>query len=216
MQKLIHQLCVFLILLLVFQGMGNVFAQHFEGEILFVKETMVDTNLFSYKIRGNKVRFEELDHQKRVEKYIIADFSKNSLVTINPEKKLYKEIKVYPWKNKSETLNFKINKTGNYKIINGYKCYQWRILNKKENTEINFWTASGPFRFFSEFTKMLNPPDKSSQYYLIFPEIHDMIPFESVERSILREMRMRTGVISIEKKSLQQHLFEIPAGFRKL
>jgi hypothetical protein len=79
---------------------------------------------------------------------------------------------------------------------------------------MSYWLAADQFMFFSEFMKLINQSEKSSQYYLKIPETNNLLPFESVERSMLREMRMRTGVVSIEKKFLQANLFEIPTGFK--
>jgi hypothetical protein len=214
MQKSIYLFYVVLMLNLSIPGLEIIYAQHFEGEILFVRETPTDTSYFSYKIKGNKVRYEEMNRQMQVENYLIADLSNKNLFTVNPKMKLYRNIQVYPWRDKGDTLNFRITKTGNYKLINGYKCYQWRVLNRKENTEMSYWLATDQFRFFSEFMKMLNPSDKTSHYYLTIPGTRNILPLESVERSMLREMRMRTGVVSIVKKSLQANLFEIPSRYK--
>ena len=32
----------------------------------------------------------------------------------------------------------------------GYKCYQWRVKNLEENTEISYWVAEDNFMFFEE------------------------------------------------------------------
>jgi hypothetical protein len=188
--------------------------QNFEGEILFVKQTLKDTSYLSYKIKGNKVRFEELNKDFQIDNYLIADLSKKSIYAINPKRKLYADLPVYAWNDKPDTTNFKIVKTGNYKLIKGIKCFQWRVLNKKDDTEVQFWTASEKYESFSEFNRLLNHSDKTTQYYLNSTEIYGQLPLESVERSMLREMRMRLEVVNIEKKTLPIALFEIPAGYK--
>ncbi len=189
-------------------------AQNFEGEIVFTKETLKDTTYYSYKIKDNMVRFEELNNNQELVSYIIADLSKKNIFTINPRRKLYIDMPVYPWKSETDTINYKIIKTENYKSIKGLKCYQWRVQNKKENTEIAFWVAPDHYNFYTEFLKMVNQSDKISQYYLNVSENTGYLPLESVERSMLREWRMCLNVVKIQKKTLPAVLFEIPAGYK--
>ena len=49
------------IILLINISVSSSYAQKnkFEGEIVFVKETLKDTSYFSYKIKGNRVRVDE-------------------------------------------------------------------------------------------------------------------------------------------------------------
>ena len=190
------------------------YGQFFEGELLFIKETTKDTSFFSYKVKGDKVRFEELNKNKQLENYIIADLRKKNIYSINPKRKLYIDLKTHEWTGKYDTLNMKAFKTGNHKIINGITCYQWRIQNKKEDTEISYWLGSQNFPFFADFHKILNNAEKTSQYYLNIPSIHGFLPFESAERSMMREFRMRFELIRIEKKSIQASTFEIPQGYK--
>jgi len=192
----------------------QVYAQNFEGEILFVKQSHKDTSYISFKIKGEKVRYEELNKNLQIDNYTIVDLSQKNIFTINPKRKLYVDLPVYQWKDEPDTMNFDISKTGNYKVIKGFKCFQWRVLNKKEDTEIQFWAADDRFEFFSKFLILINQSEKISQYYLNIPEIYGKMPLESVERSLLREMRMRLEVVSIEKKTMQAALFEIPSGYK--
>jgi len=188
--------------------------QNFEGEIIFIKQDNLDTSYISYQIKGNKVRFEELNNRKQVDNYIIADLNKKNILAINPKRKLYVSLPVYQWNNVPDTINYQTTKTGNHKTIKGFNCFQWRIINKQEDTEVQFWAPENHFDFYLNFLQIINQPVKTSIYYLNSPGIYSKLPFEYNERSLLRELRMHMEVLSIEKKSLQDALFEIPQGFR--
>jgi len=192
----------------------SLFAQEFEGEILFTKESTEDTTFYAYKIKGDKVRVEELDSRMQLINYLIVNMSDRTILAINPNRKLYVDMPVHPYKASKDTADYKIIITDNYQIIKGYKCYQWRVQNKKENTEIAYWVSKDNFKFFSDFLKIINRAEKSSTYFLAVPKIEGFFPMMSVERSLLREHRTRLAVISIQKKILPTTLFDVPAEFK--
>jgi len=209
---------VTLFLIILFLGLlpeNNVFAQNFEGEITFSKETSQDTSFYAYKIKGSKVRIEELDKKMEPVNFMIVDVLEKNVFAINPKRKLFVEISTYSNFNAPDTVNFKVIKTENYKEIDGYKCFQWRVRNKKENTEVAYWVSDQHFRYFAELLNLLNREEKSSTYYLQIPDSDGYFPLLSEERSLLREWRMQLKVVNIEKKTLASSLFEIPAGYKQ-
>jgi hypothetical protein len=214
MQVLSYAFLLMVLWNIVFPAQFRLNSQPFEGEIVFIKTSMNDTSYVRYNVKGDKVRMEELDKEMKTENYLITDLTNRIVYTINPRRKIFAELPVYPWNGKPDTLNYIVLKTGNYKTIKGIKCIQWRVQNKKENTEIQFWTAPEQYRFFAEFHALLNQAEKITQYYLNTPGIYGQLPFESSERSLVREMRMHMEVLSIVKKSLNTSLFAIPEGYR--
>lgn len=189
-------------------------AQTFEGEIIFTKATLKDTTFYAYKIKGDKIRIEELDQQFKMQNYMLVDVSKSRVHAVNPKRKLYVEMPTQSKLSFNDTTEFIIYKTENYKRIKGYKCYQWRVRNKKENTEVAYWVCNEFFDSFSEFLRLLNRHEKSSIYYLHIPNTSGFFPLLSVERSVLREWRTSLEVLKIEKKDLSTALFEIPQGYK--
>jgi len=214
MQTLLKQ--VFLIILLsgVFVNQVFVFSQKFEGEILFAKETSIDTSFYAYKIKEDLIRVEFLDKKFQMINYSIINVSQKTILAVNPNRKLYVEIPVHLWKSDKDSVNYKIIKSDNYQIIKGYKCFQWRVQNKKEDTEFSFWVCKDFYSLFSNYSKINNSSDKSNAYFLNITDTDGFFPMLIVERSLLREMRMQSSVISIIKRSLPPSLFEIPADYR--
>jgi len=193
---------------------NNCKAQAFEGEIVFTKETLKDTTFYSYKVKGNKIRIEELNRQLKMINYMLVDVSKPSVHAINPKRKLYVEMPTHLRLNFKDTTQFTIYKTDNYKNINGYKCFQWRVRNKKEKTEIAYWVCGDFFNYFADFLKLLNREEKSSIYYLHIPDTYGFLPLHAVERSLLREWKSNLEVLKIEKKNLSTALFKIPKDYK--
>ena len=187
----------------------------FEGEIVFVKETLKDTSYFSYKIKGNKVRVDELDRKLNTKNYMIIDINVPLIYAVNPIRKLYTNMPIHPWdKDNDPQSNFQIIKTDNYKYLNGYKCNQWRVRNRKEDTEIAYWVATDKFIFFQKLLRLINISDKNSDYYLRIPETDGVFPMLSVERSMLRSWKSKLAVIDIRKENMATTLFEIPNDYK--
>ncbi|MBN1252963.1 MAG: DUF4412 domain-containing protein [Bacteroidales bacterium] len=189
-------------------------AQTFEGEITFVKETSIDTSYYSYKVKNNIIRIDELNKNLKLVNYMIVDINKQKIYALNPKRKIFTSLPVHPWDNNKDPDNYQVIKTQNYKTINGYLCYQWRVRNKKENTEVAFWVTNDQFSFFSDFLKIINRTEKSSTYYLKIPDTQGFFPMLSVERSLLRDFRLKLSVMKIEKKNLDISLFQIPSDYK--
>ena len=187
----------------------------FEGEIVFVKETLNDTSYFSYKIKNNRVRVEELDSKLNVKNYMIVDVNAPLIYAVNPSRKLYTNMPIHPWDfDNAPQSDYQVIKTQNYKYLKGYKCNQWRVRNKKEDTEIAYWVANDHFNFFQKLLRLINVADKSSNYYLRIPEIDGVFPLLSVERSTLRCWKSKLEVISLKQKDMETSLFEIPQDYK--
>jgi len=187
----------------------------FEGEIVFVKETLNDTSYFSYKIKNYRVRVEELDSKLNVKNYMIVDVDAPLIYAVNPSRKLYTNMPIHPWDfDNAPQSDYQVIKTQNYKYLKGYKCNQWRVRNKKEDTEIAYWVANDHFNFFQKLLRLINVADKSSNYYLRIPEIDGVFPLLSVERSTLRCWKSKLEVISLKQKDMETSLFEIPQDYK--
>ncbi len=205
------------IILLINISVSSSYAQKnkFEGEIVFVKETLKDTSYFSYKIKGNRVRVDELDRNLNTKNYMIVDINTPLIYAVNPSRKLYTNMPIHPWDfDNAPQSSFQVIKTENYKYLNGYKCNQWRVRNKKEDTEIAYWVASDQFTFFQKLLRLMNISDKNSDYYLRIPETEGIFPMLSVEMTILRSKKSKLEVININKKNLETTLFEIPGDYK--
>lgn len=185
----------------------------FEGSITFVMQTFSDTIRYTYHVKGHLVRFDELDDCEVPHNCLLFNLKEKTITAISPIRKLYMDIPLKPYVNK-ENDNFEVIKSKNNKKIQGYKCYQWRVKNKSQNTEIAYWVVDDGFIFFEEVLKLWNRSEKHARYFLQIPEITGYMPMSSTERSLLRDKRMLLTVVRVEKKEMDNEIFKIPEEFQ--
>lgn len=191
-------------------------ANSFEGSINFFQKTPNDTFYYTYYIKDKNVRVdihENCGNCKEADSYLLFNLEKKTILALNPERKLYLQLPLRPYK-KSEDKSYQIIKTNNKKLINGYTCYQWRVKNASQNTEITYWVTNDNFTFFEEFLTLWNRSEKHAYFYLQIPESIGYFPMESVERTLLRDEKMKLSVINLKKGKLDNSLFEIPKDYR--
>lgn len=187
-------------------------AQAFEGSLHFARESMNDTIYYTYHIKGNFVRIDELDRRKKLIKYILIDKENRTMKAINPSLKLFTVLPVKPYVPISDS-NFQVIKSENSKEIHGFRCKQWRVRNEAQNTEITYWVAHDGFDFFCDLMKIINSVDKSLSYFLQLDNTEGILPLEVTERTLLRINRTKICVKKIDKKTLPDSMFTVPENF---
>ncbi len=187
-------------------------ANNFEGSITWLKQSLYDTTYYTYYVSQNRIRIEEKDVHFSVRKIYIINIEKEDVFIIDPIKKMYTKLN----KNKDfrkETNQFIVNKTDNYKVIKGVKCYQWRVKNVQRNTEVTYWVAQKNFDFFEKMVKILNNTDKSWDYFNCIPQNSGFFPMIYEERTLLRDKKSQMSVLKIELHHIDSSLFKIPQGY---
>jgi len=194
----------------------NVKNKKFEGKIHFVQEALDDTLYYTYYVKDDVVRLDVMDDCKGCkssDNYMLFDLKNNSITAIKPSRKMFINVPPKPYvDNKDE--NFQVIKSKNNKKIQGYKCYQWRVKNKLQNTEVSYWVAQDNFNFFEDFLRLWNRSEKHAVYFLQIPESNGYFPMLSEERTTLREQKMTLRVLDISKQILDPSLFVIPKEYK--
>ena len=191
-------------------------AESFEGLIKFRQYTSYDTTLLKYFIRNNKIRINKYNNDGQLIECLLVDTEKEKVTALNPQKKLYRPLELENKDHTEEDENYVIIRRGNHKKINGVKCYQWRVRNRKSNTEIAYWVAAKKFDFFHDLIGLLQKTNKIYDFFSEIPGKNGMFPFLSVERTLLRKERQRLTVAEITGKSMEESLFEIPDDYRMI
>ncbi len=189
----------------------------FEGSIYFSQEMLSDTFYYTYYIKGRMVRMDEYNRCKTcriANNYLLFDLNKKTIVAVSPSRKMYLDLAVKPAQIDMNDENYKIIKTNNCKKIQNYPCYQWRVRNKSQNTEISYWVAKDNFDFFIDLLTIWNRSERHALYFLKIPDSKGYFPILSEERTTLREQKMTLRVISIEKKELDKNLFILPKDYK--
>lgn len=187
----------------------------FEGSIKFIQETISDTNYYTYYVKGNMVRLDVHSNCSNCEEEnrLLFNIKEGSINALHPKRKLYMTLSAHPFV-PVEDKNFKVIRTKNYKYIHDYKCYQWRVKNKEQNTEVTYWVVDDKFDFFDDFLRLWNRSEKHSKYFLQIPETNGFFPMLSVERTSLRDQKMRLEVLEVNKSELPEEMFLIPDDFQ--
>lgn len=199
---------------LAFAGFAS--AQSFEGTIEFKKQSSTDTTNYVYYVKGptNKVRLDEIGSKsKKVEGTFLVDLKEKKMTSLSHDRKLYMD----KAQSAPATITGKpeVTKTKNTRTIQGYKCTEYIVKNKDENTQISYWIAFGKFDFFMPFLKLINQKQKFSTYYQQLTGVEGGFPMLAIESSMDGTERARLEVTKIEKKALDTSLFDIPKGYLK-
>jgi len=184
----------------------------FEGKIFLSKYTLTDTLHAILIVKNNKIRLDELNKNNTLKKYTLLDINGPEIYAFNAQRKLYTMLPVHPWSGDAEK-KFEVLKTGNYKEILGYKCFQWIVKNKEKNTEVTYWVEKEHFPFFYKMMQLLNINENTSQFFLEIPEAENVFPLLTVERSLLREWKSKIVITDIQKEPIEDSIFDIPKDY---
>lgn len=195
--------------------LSNINAAEFEGKISMVKESCFETSYFNYYISKNNIRIEELNSKKDLKGVYLIKLDSEEVFFLLPGKETYTQLKKKRLAHEA-LEQYVIKKTDNYKLINGTKCYQWRVKNKARNTEFAYWVIQNDFDFFEKMIKVMNQHDLSWEFFNRIPDSQGFFPMVSEERNLVRDKRMTTEVVQIKRKRIEPSMFSIPADYKFL
>jgi hypothetical protein len=208
-------LAAFIIFFIYFQKSA---ASDFEGNITLVKQTFYDTTYLTFTVKDKLVRIDEKNAKYQVMQSLIIDTEHKNITALSPSQKLYttiQKIKDVP----NLQSGFVIIKTENFKYIEGYKCFLWRVRNSNLNLEISFWVFESNFGFFNDVIALLSQTEDYSRYCLYFNQIPDtrgFFPMLMVEKTLLRDEKMKVTVQHINRKKVDDKQFQIPGEYKYL
>ncbi|HSH50481.1 MAG TPA: DUF4412 domain-containing protein, partial [Bacteroidales bacterium] len=137
------------------------------------------------------------------------------IIVLSPSKKLYTYLELSSNSN-TPNKNFTVIKTDNIRMIKGKECYQWRVRNVEQNTEVTYWVSESNFHFFNDFIKLLNCTERTFTFYEKIPDSQGFFPMYTVERTLLRKIKKQISVIEINHQKVNDTTFEIPKNFNKV
>jgi hypothetical protein len=193
---------------------SNPAQEQFEGKITMrvsSEKTSSDKPMdMDYFIKGSKFRVEmKSDHGNSV---ILHDQKDQKTYMVMPDQKMYMELDANSYisksNSKSEEQTPDIQKTGEFKELNGYKCEKWII--KEENETIVAWMTDQLSGFY-----MMNDPMTSSSKNAWMQELAGNYMPMKVENLGSNENKVSLEVVSVNKMKLSSDLFEVPKDFQK-
>lgn len=186
-------------------------SQQFEGTITYVKTTLDDTSYFAYHIKGLKVRVDGLSDDFSLLNSVILDLEEGTKTAIDVSRQLYSRIQPY---RQPVVEGIQVNaERQNTKTVAGYQCEQWLLMDQSNNTVLTYWMADLNYPYFQQLLELKGASDRISSYFISFTPPNGFVPLAAVERSLLRTERSRIEAISVEEKTLEDSLFEIPDNY---
>ncbi|MEW6468668.1 MAG: DUF4412 domain-containing protein [Bacteroidota bacterium] len=187
----------------------------FEGTIEFKQQSASDTTNRVYYVKGDKVRIDEIGSKsKKPEGSFIVDLKASTMTFLSHDRKLYGDQATGGTPNKP-TGTCTVTKGKGTKTIAGYKCTEYIVKNKDENTQIAFYLASGKFDFFSKLLTVLNRKDKFATYYQQLTNVNGMFPMLAVMSPMDGKEKERMEVTKVEKKTVDASQFDVPKDYLK-
>lgn len=185
----------------------------FEGIISFTKKSGSSESKYKYYIKGDHVRVEELNADGSVQGIMLVNTADKTVRAISPERKMYMDV---PSKSSFSTGSVSMEKKDATKSLMNYTCNEWIASSKDEDRTITYWMAWDNFDFFIPFLKTINRKDKQAVYFLSMTGTNGAFPMLSIETKMDGTEISRLTVTGIDKKDLENSLFEIPAGYSKM
>jgi len=189
--------------------------QSFEGTIRLKQSSKYNTFYYDYYIKDQLVRVDKTAKSGQIMGSYIVDIHQLAVFAIDHKRNLYS--RQFPTDMHLPKKDVEIIKSQNTKEVDGFTCYQWRVRNRKNNTEFAFWVSNEVPEFhYDVLGDLLKNIDKAHFYYSLIPDKQNFMPLEIVERNLVRKERFRSEVVTIHPKTLDKALFIIPGNYQLL
>ncbi len=184
----------------------------FQGTIKFTKTIGPVTANYTYYVKGDKVRVEELGENGEIQGIMIVDTKANTVKALSPERKMFIDV---PNKRPAKQTDVYVQKTTNTKVINGYNCTEVKVNRKSDGREVTYWVADDDFDFMVPMLETLNRKDKLAVYFMNIPDLEGFFPMVGVERKADGVELTKLQVNQVDKGDLSNDLFTIPKDYTK-
>jgi hypothetical protein len=207
------KLLLFSITLLLF---FSVQASEFTGIVRYARYTSFDTTYYNIFVGEIWMRIEVSDGRHDVQEVYLFNHVENKGVMLSPQRKQYMDLVLPLFAANSNANDFSFKKTTNFRIINMFKCYQWRVRNEKLATEVEYWVISYDYPFFCELNYFNGKVGYLSSFFCYIPKNEDRIPVEATEYNLFREKKSQLKLLEIRRLQPNASLFEIPKNYVKV
>lgn len=204
------------VIALLFTSINLQAQSQFEGKVTMKFTENNRSHTMDYFMKGNKIRMEMKEQGQAIN--IIFDRKEDKMIMLMPNQQMYME---YPYKNfmkehKKDKMDGEkevFKKTGEMKTINGYNCEKW-IFNEDDGSQSVAWMTKelGSFTFFDN--PMSGNSDKPEWQQEI--EAAGYFPMLVINKDKNGNEQGTMEVTKIEKKNLDNSMFEPPADYKKM
>lgn len=186
-------------------------SQSFQGVMTF-RVSGKTPQQFTYATKGDKVRM-DVEPAPGQKMSMLIDTRTRSLTMVRDEAKMYFEMNMDqmalpPSVNEAEVS---VTKTGKKETILGYPCEQMIIKQEDRNAEL--WVTKGLGKFVQV---NMSPRGESPMMKKLEKELIDEGYFPLRLITVQGSEKIVMEVVKIEKKSLGDEMFAVPAGYQKM
>lgn len=197
----------------------SLLATDFEGRIILSKQSLYDTTIYEYSVKGNHVRIDIKNSHAEIVQSLIIDLEEENITALSPNHKLYTVLKKKRHPEDFDKAEYELIKTPNFKLINGYKCFLWHVRNKRLDSDVTFWITDMKLDFLPKIVALLSLTDDYKDiinYYIQVELDSTFFPMLIIDRTLTKEERAKLVVIRIVKESVSDNAFEIPKDYQLL
>ncbi len=217
---MLHKIYFLVVLFVASFAITSVAQTQFEGKVVMnVKsgDKGTDIDLF---VKGNKTLIQMMGEEKA---NLIMDSKAKKMTILMPQQKMYMEMDLNMMKDisekmkkndkseKADKMNGDFNKTGETKDINGYECEKW-VYTDDGGDKTEAWMTKELGNFMGFSNPMMNDEASSWQKKI---EGQGYFPMLAIHYDDSGNVESSMEVKSVDKKSLDESMFEIPAGYSK-
>lgn len=211
MKKFLH---IFLIICLALLPLPAASEEFFEGVLSFKMGTQGKQTEMKYFMKGSKMRM-QIDIAPGMSSAGIADYEKKKIYMLMGQNSMYTEMDIDE-KVLAESAGKTFDKsevieTGETQEILGYTCA--KIVSKKGDETTEIWIAKGFGKFYQPEMGEKNPTFLALKKKF---EEEKAFPFRIITLSPDNKELFKMEVVNVDKKSLDDSLFQIPAGYKKV
>jgi len=180
----------------------------FEGKVTINVYDEGQTYAMAYYVKGDKIRFDGTEEGQQGQ--VIIDQAAKQYMVIMPQQKMYMVMQMPDTKLNSEKPgktndDGKFEKTGETKEILGYTADKWTYTDGDDKGEVWMTNEIGGFSLFD------NPMAEDKAGWQKDVETAGYFPLEVYENG-----KKVYEVTNIDKKALDESMFQPPAGFQKM
>lgn len=185
----------------------------FEGRVEYkITGDDNESTRMSYFIKEGKMKIDVAGEEENSGSMIFDSRNKKMLILM-PEEKMYMEMSTSMMDSKTEESDAKdseMKRTGQKKDILGYTCEKW--VYKDDDNTVESWITNelGTFMFISDPMQGKKRPRWQSEL-----ESEGYFPMEVVVKDESGKTESTMTVTAVEKKSLDNSMFQPPKGYQK-
>lgn len=193
-------------------------AKNFEGELRYrmTSSQSKEPADLSYWIKGDRIRYEWRSESKKGAAAGIIDGRKKKVFVLMPEQKMYMEWPMESMRKEAaeaesgERKRPDLKRTGRTDTILGYRCEEWRLDDEDGSTEIWATRELGSFLGFGSRGREEAPPWEKDA------ATRGLFPLKVLHHDPKGKETMTMVATKIDKKTVPDSSFAVPAGYKKM